>query len=150
MNRTGSNSVRSLASIKRLNKSLQLKMDKMSERLFDVLKSGFMVKRAQNKKRFTPVNYKQRWFELTKNTLSYFDMENMDVSTVNLLVNCYLSSVLFVWRLLYVYIIYGGDSLTLVFILVIVRYLQFKSFQENLKNYSLNLWWKFLMGNMRI
>lgn len=139
MNRTGSNSVRSLASIKRLNKSLQLKMDKMSERLFDVLKSGFMVKRAQNKKRFTPVNYKQRWFELTKNTLSYFDMENMDVSTVNLLVNCYLSSILFVWRLLYVYIIYGGDSLTLVFILVIVRYLQFKSFQENLKNYSLNL-----------
>lgn len=54
----------------------------MSERLFDVVKSGFMVKRAQNKKRFTPVNYKQRWFELTKKTLSYFDIENIEVSTV--------------------------------------------------------------------
>ncbi|XP_055838392.1 tyrosine-protein kinase Btk29A isoform X2 [Episyrphus balteatus] len=53
-------------------------MDKMSERLYDIVKSGMMVKRAQNKKRFTPVNYKQRWFELTKRTLSYFDVENVE------------------------------------------------------------------------
>ncbi|KAM7351866.1 tyrosine-protein kinase Btk29A isoform 2-T3 [Cochliomyia hominivorax] len=62
----------------RLSKSFQSKMDKMSERLYDIVKSGFMIKRAQNKKRFTPVNYKQRWFELTKKTLSYFDVENVE------------------------------------------------------------------------
>lgn len=55
-------------------------MDRMAERLYDVVKSGSMVKRAQNKKRFTPVNYKHRWFELTKQTLSYFDVENVEVS----------------------------------------------------------------------
>lgn len=55
-------------------------MNKVSERLYDIVKSGSMVKRAQNKKRFTPVNYKQRWFELTKKSLSYFDMENIEVS----------------------------------------------------------------------
>lgn len=64
----------------RLSKSFQSKMDKMTERLYDIVKSGFMIKRAQNKKRFTPVNYKQRWFELTKKTLSYFDVENVEVS----------------------------------------------------------------------
>lgn len=53
---------------------------KMAERLYDIVMSGLMVKRAQNKKRFTPVNYKQRWFELTKKTLSYFDVENIEVS----------------------------------------------------------------------
>lgn len=62
-------------------------MDKMAERLYDVCKSGFMIKRAQNKKRFTPVNYKQRWFELTKRTLSYFDVENVEVSTKFVLIN---------------------------------------------------------------
>ncbi|CAD7079823.1 unnamed protein product [Hermetia illucens] len=51
---------------------------KMAERLYDIVMSGLMVKRAQNKKRFTPVNYKQRWFELTKKTLSYFDVENIE------------------------------------------------------------------------
>lgn len=55
----------------------------MSERLYDVVKSGSMVKRAQNKKRFTPVNYKHRWFELTKRTFSYFDVENVEVSHAN-------------------------------------------------------------------
>lgn len=63
---------------------LQFKMikmkDKMSERLFDIVKSGSMTKRSQNKKRFTPVNYKLRWFELTKHFLSYFDVENVEVS----------------------------------------------------------------------
>ncbi|KAK6626237.1 hypothetical protein RUM43_006544 [Polyplax serrata] len=39
----------------------------------EVVKEGFMVKRSQNKKRFTPVNYKQRWFVLTKNYLIYYD-----------------------------------------------------------------------------
>jgi len=55
-------------------------MDKMAERLYDIVKSGSMVKRAQNKKRFTPVNYKHRWFELTKRTLCYYDVENVEVS----------------------------------------------------------------------
>lgn len=39
----------------------------------DVVRQGFMIKRSQNKKRFTPVNYKQRWFVLTKHYLIYYD-----------------------------------------------------------------------------
>lgn len=39
----------------------------------DVVRQGFMVKRSQNKKRFTPVNYKQRWFVLTRRYLVYYD-----------------------------------------------------------------------------
>jgi hypothetical protein len=46
----------------------------------DIIKCGSMVKRSQNKKRFTPVNYKTRWFELTKHYLSYFDVEHVEVS----------------------------------------------------------------------
>lgn len=45
----------------------------------EVVKEGFMVKRSQNKKRFTPINYKQRWFVLTKNYLIYYDGDG-DVS----------------------------------------------------------------------
>ncbi|KAG4080691.1 hypothetical protein HA402_013221 [Bradysia odoriphaga] len=52
--------------------------DRMSERLYDIVKCGSMTKRSQNKKRFTPVNYKLRWFELTKHFLSYFDIENVE------------------------------------------------------------------------
>lgn len=53
----------------------------MTERRSDfVLKSGYMVKRSQNKKRFTPVNYKTRWFELTRFYLSYYDIGNLEVS----------------------------------------------------------------------
>lgn len=52
----------------------------LSERLYDICKSGWMTKRSQNKKRFTPVNYKLRWFELTKYYLSYFDVEGVEVS----------------------------------------------------------------------
>ncbi|XP_072753576.1 tyrosine-protein kinase Btk isoform X2 [Anoplolepis gracilipes] len=39
----------------------------------DVIRQGFMIKRSQNKKRFTPVNFKQRWFVLTKRHLIYYD-----------------------------------------------------------------------------
>lgn len=78
--KSSSSSNSTMTTTMRLSKSFQSKMDKMSERLYDVVKSGFMIKRAQNKKRFTPVNYKQRWFELTKRTLSYFDVENVEVS----------------------------------------------------------------------
>ncbi|XP_037958717.1 tyrosine-protein kinase Btk29A isoform X1 [Teleopsis dalmanni] len=77
MNRSMQGSVRSVSTT-RSSKAFLSKMDKMSEHLFDIVKSGSMVKRAQNKKRFTPVNYKQRWFELTKKTLSYFDIENVE------------------------------------------------------------------------
>ncbi|XP_033174166.1 tyrosine-protein kinase Btk29A isoform X1 [Drosophila mauritiana] len=71
-------SIKSSSSLRSSSKSFQAKMDLMSERLYDVVKSGSMVKRAQNKKRFTPVNYKHRWFELTKRTFSYFDVENVE------------------------------------------------------------------------
>ncbi|EDS44049.1 conserved hypothetical protein [Culex quinquefasciatus] len=54
----------------------------MTERRSDfVIKAGYMVKRSQNKKRFTPVNYKTRWFELTRLYLSYYDIGNLEVST---------------------------------------------------------------------
>lgn len=52
----------------------------MTERRSEVIKSGSMIKRSQNKKRFTPVNYKKRWFELTNNSFYYFDCENVEVS----------------------------------------------------------------------
>ncbi|KAL1403820.1 hypothetical protein pipiens_005547, partial [Culex pipiens pipiens] len=51
----------------------------MTERRSDfVIKAGYMVKRSQNKKRFTPVNYKTRWFELTRLYLSYYDIGNLE------------------------------------------------------------------------
>lgn len=53
----------------------------MNERRSDfVIKAGYMIKRSQNKKRFTPVNYKTRWFELTRFYLSYYDIGNLEVS----------------------------------------------------------------------
>ncbi|RZF38658.1 hypothetical protein LSTR_LSTR003464 [Laodelphax striatellus] len=42
----------------------------------EVVKQGFMVKRSQNKKRFTPINYKQRYFVLTRKHLIYYDSNN--------------------------------------------------------------------------
>lgn len=48
--------------------------------LYDVIKSGLMIKRSQNKNRFTLINYKTRWFELNRHSLSYFDIENYEVS----------------------------------------------------------------------
>lgn len=59
----------------RLSNSLNL-----SDRLYDICKSGWMTKRSQNKKLLTPTNYKTRWFELTKYFLYYFDVENVEVS----------------------------------------------------------------------
>lgn len=59
----------------------------MSERLYDVCKSGWMTKRSQNKKRFTPINYKLRWFELTKQNIYYFDIENVEVMRIFLLLH---------------------------------------------------------------
>lgn len=41
----------------------------------EIVKQGLMIKRSQNKKRFTPVNYKQRWFVLTKQFLLYYDSD---------------------------------------------------------------------------
>lgn len=45
-----------------------------------ILKEGYMVKKSQNKKVFTLVNYKRRWFVLTKTFLIYYDMDNENVS----------------------------------------------------------------------
>ncbi|KAF4523884.1 hypothetical protein B566_EDAN010202 [Ephemera danica] len=39
----------------------------------EIVKQGLMIKRSQNKKRFTPVNYKQRWFVLSRQFLVYYD-----------------------------------------------------------------------------
>lgn len=80
MQRSSHGSMKSSLSLRSSSKSFQAKMDKMSEHLYDIIKSGSMVKRAQNKKRFTPVNYKHRWFELTKRTFCYYDVENVEVS----------------------------------------------------------------------
>ncbi|XP_063702861.1 tyrosine-protein kinase Btk isoform X1 [Culicoides brevitarsis] len=41
-----------------------------------LIKCGFMIKRSQNKKRFTSVNYKRRWFELNLVYLHYYDVQN--------------------------------------------------------------------------
>lgn len=42
----------------------------------DIIKQGLMVKRSQNKKRFMPINYKQRWFVLTTKNLIYYESES--------------------------------------------------------------------------
>lgn len=41
----------------------------------EVIRKAFMVKRSQNKKIFTPVNYKERWFILTRKYLIYYDSD---------------------------------------------------------------------------
>lgn len=41
----------------------------------EVILQTFMVKRSQNKKRFTPINYKERWITLTKAALVYYDTD---------------------------------------------------------------------------
>lgn len=45
-----------------------------------IIKQGLMKKRSQNKKIYTPVNYKVRWFILTKHYFIYYDNENEEVS----------------------------------------------------------------------
>lgn len=57
----------------------------------EVVKQGLMVKRSQNKKRFTPVNYKQRWFVLTQSYLIYYDTDGEVCLWANAhLYTCYL------------------------------------------------------------
>ncbi|XP_050342212.1 tyrosine-protein kinase Btk29A isoform X1 [Nymphalis io] len=41
----------------------------------EVIRQAFMVKRSQNKKIFTPVNYKERCFVLTRKALIYYDSD---------------------------------------------------------------------------
>lgn len=72
------------------------KLNNNNKKPHDVIKSGSMTKRSQNKKRFTPVNYKNRWFELTKNLLSYFDIENVEVSFFFIFFIYYLLSPVYV------------------------------------------------------
>lgn len=38
-----------------------------------VIKSGPMIKRSQNKKKWSLVNYKNRWFELSRSFIIYYD-----------------------------------------------------------------------------
>lgn len=42
----------------------------------DIIKQGLMVKRSQNKKRFMPINYKQRWFVLSTKNFIYYESES--------------------------------------------------------------------------
>lgn len=51
----------------------------------NLVKCGFMTKRSQNKKRFTPVNYKTRWFELDHHYLYYYDVEHAQVMYLSIL-----------------------------------------------------------------
>lgn len=55
--------------------------DEKEESTGEVIKRGFMIKRSQNKKRFTPVNYKHRWFEISRRYLIYYDT-NEEVSFI--------------------------------------------------------------------
>ncbi|XP_045459588.1 tyrosine-protein kinase Btk29A [Melitaea cinxia] len=41
----------------------------------EVIRQAFMIKRSQNKKIFTPVNYKERCFVLTRKSLIYYDTD---------------------------------------------------------------------------
>lgn len=42
----------------------------------EVICQAFMVKRSQNKKLFTPVNYRERWLVLTRRALIYYDSDS--------------------------------------------------------------------------
>lgn len=68
----------------------------------DIIKCGFMIKRSQNKKRFTSVNYKRRWFELNLVYLHYFDIQNDQVSYV------YDYCILFFTVNLYIKVVYNS------------------------------------------
>nr|XP_018917341.1 PREDICTED: tyrosine-protein kinase Btk29A isoform X3 [Bemisia tabaci] len=67
----------------------------------EIIKQGLMIKRSQNKKRFTPINYKQRWFVLTRKHLIYYDTEGerrkergrIQLNSVNVIENAVISSV---------------------------------------------------------
>lgn len=41
----------------------------------EVILQTFMVKRSQNKKLFTPVNFKERWVVLRRRSLIYYDSD---------------------------------------------------------------------------
>lgn len=49
--------------------------DEKEEPNCEVIKQGFMIKRSQNKKRFTPINFKQRWFIISRRYLTYYDTD---------------------------------------------------------------------------
>lgn len=48
----------------------------------NVIKSGYMVKRSQNRRLYTIPNYKKRWFVITKTHLVYYDLDNEAVSNI--------------------------------------------------------------------
>lgn len=39
----------------------------------EIILETFMIKRSQNKKLFSPVNFKERWLVLTRRALVYYD-----------------------------------------------------------------------------
>lgn len=66
----------------------------------DIIKQALMIKRSVNRKRLGPVNYKARWFVLTKSFLSYYEgslevkkkrpLENCRQAVLNRMVNAIL------------------------------------------------------------
>lgn len=59
-----------------------------------IVKAGSMIKRSQNKKRWSMVNYKTRWFELTRTCLMYFDNcdGGKEVRLIIYFLYCFVSS----------------------------------------------------------
>lgn len=41
----------------------------------EIILQTFMIKRSQNKKLFTPVNFKERWLVLTRRSLIYYELD---------------------------------------------------------------------------
>ncbi|KAK3867042.1 hypothetical protein Pcinc_027472 [Petrolisthes cinctipes] len=50
----------------------------------EVLKEAFMTKRSQNKRSFTPTNWKERWFVLSPENLIYYDGDKQQLFPVGL------------------------------------------------------------------
>lgn len=59
---------------------LLILIETMAKKEEEIIKTGYMIKRSQNKKIYTPINYKQRWFVLNKKSLIYYDIAHKDVS----------------------------------------------------------------------
>lgn len=62
------------------------------------------IKRSQQKKKTSPLNYKERWFVLTQEKLAYYDYDSekgvrMDSTFLN--ANCILSCLLLWWAQLF-------------------------------------------------
>lgn len=69
-----------------------------------VIKSGPMIKRSQNKKKWSMVNYKHRWFELSRSFLIYYDNceGGREVSFIIFLLFCIYTVYFFMFTCVYI------------------------------------------------